>query len=111
MQDDSYANITAFFNDLKTNPEAAYPDRMNEDEVSTVIDLAIHATNSASMGGGIKGYGKLLEQITRRMSLDHGEEAVIKSLKQITEQLEEIAEYARQLDEQEAGCKSNESSY
>ncbi|WP_035237072.1 hypothetical protein [Desulfobacter vibrioformis] len=37
-----------------------------------------------------------------------GEEAVIRSLKQIIEHLAKIAEYARQLDEEEAGCKSNE---
>ncbi|HBT89672.1 MULTISPECIES: hypothetical protein [unclassified Desulfobacter] len=111
MQDDFYPNIMAFFNDLKIKQKATYPDRMNKGEVSTVIDLAIHATNSESMGGGIKGYDKLLEQITRRMSLDHGEEAVIRSLKQIITQLEKIAEYARQLDEEEAGCKSNEASY
>ena len=111
MQDDSYPNIMAFFNDLKTKQKTTYPDQMNEDEVSTVIDLAIHATNSEPMGGGIEGYDKLLEKITRRMSLDHGEEAVIRSLKQITGRLEEIAEYSRQIDEEEAGCKSNEASY
>lgn len=111
MQNDFYPNILAFLNDLKSNQKATYPDRMNKDEVSTVIDLAIHAANSESMGGGIKGYEKLLEIITRRMSLDHGEEAVIRSLKQIIGQLEEIAEYARQIEEEEAGCKSNESSY
>jgi phosphate uptake regulator len=63
------------------------------------------------MGGGIKGYDKLLEKITRRMSLDHGEATVIRSLKQIIGHLEEISEYARQIDEEEAGCKSNEGSY
>lgn len=111
MQDDFYPNIMAFFNDLKTKQKAAYPERMNEDEVSTVIDLAIHATNSESMGGGIKGYDKLLGKITRRMSLDHGEEAAIRSLKQVIKHLEEMAEYARQVEEEEAGCKSNEGSY
>lgn len=111
MQDDFYPNIMAFFNDLKITQKVTYPDRMNADEVSTVIDLAIHTTHSESMGGGIKGYDKLLEKITRQMSLDHGEEAVIRSLKQIVGQLEEIAEYARQIDEEEAGCKSNEASY
>lgn len=111
MQDDFYPNIMAFFNNLKINQKATYPERMNKDEVSTVIDLAIQAANSESMGGGIKGYDRLLEIITRRMSLDHGEEAVIRSLKLIIGQLEEIAEYARQVEEEEAGCKSNEASY
>ena len=111
MQDDFYPNIMAFFNDLKITQKATYPDQMNKDEVSTVIDLAIHATNSESMGGGMEGYVKLLGQISRRMSVDHGEDAVIQSLKQIIGQLEEMAEYARQIDEQEAGCKSNEGSY
>lgn len=111
MQDDFQPNIMAFFNDLKTDKNAAYPDQMNKDEVSTVIDLAIHATTSESMGGGIQGYDKLLDRVTRRMALEHGEEAVIRSLKQIIVQLEEIAEYSRQVDEQEAGCRSNESSY
>jgi hypothetical protein len=111
MQDDFYPNIMAFFSDLKIKQKATYPDQMNKGEVSTVIDLAIHATNSESMGGGIKGYDKLLEKITRRMSLDHGEATVIRSLKQIIGHLEEISEYARQIDEEEAGCKSNEGSY
>jgi len=111
MQDDFYPNIMAFLNDLKTNPKADYPDQMNEDEVSTVIELAIQSVTSESMGGGIKGYTRLLELITRRMSLAHGEEAVIKSLKQIMEQLAHIAEYARQVEEEEAGCRSNEGTY
>nr|WP_320192895.1 hypothetical protein [uncultured Desulfobacter sp.] len=111
MQDDFYPNIMAYFNDLKINQNATYPDQMNKSEVSTVIDLAIHATSSESMGGGIKGYEALLDKITRRMSLDHGEEAVIRSLKQIIVHLEEIAEYTRQVEEEEAGCKSNEGSY
>jgi len=54
MQDD-FSNIIAFFNDLKANPKAAYPEGMTKSEVSTIIDLAIHATNSESMGGGIEG--------------------------------------------------------
>jgi hypothetical protein len=45
------------------------------------------------------------------MSLDHGEDAVIKSLKQIIVQLEQIAEYARHVEEEEAGCRSNEGIY
>lgn len=111
MQDDFCPNIMAFLNDLKKTKKATYPDQMNEEEVSTVIDLAIHATNSESMGGGIKGYETLLDKVTRRMSLDHGEEAVIGSLKKVIEHLEKIAEYARQVEEEEAGCRTNEGSY
>nr|WP_319490760.1 hypothetical protein [uncultured Desulfobacter sp.] len=111
MKDDFHPNIMAYLNDLKTNKKAPYPEQMNKDEVSTVIDLAIHATNSESMGGGIAGYETLLGQISRRMSVDHGEKPVIQSLKQIIGQLEAMAEYARQVDEEEAGCKSNEGSF
>jgi len=110
MQDD-FSNIIAFFNDLKANPKAAYPEGMTKSEVSTIIDLAIHATNSESMGGGIEGYANLLGQISRRMSVVHGEKAVITVLKQIIEQLTQMAEYAEQVEEQEAGCRSNEGSF
>jgi hypothetical protein len=111
MQDDFQPNLMAFLDDLKKTQKPTYSDQMNEDEVSTVIDLAIHTANYESMGKGIKGYERLLEIITRRMSLDHGEDAVIKSLKQIIVQLEQIAEYARHVEEEEAGCRSNEGIY